>query len=121
MGAPKPLPGQMGYKMSESAILEKEAKEMELRLTSLQTKLKEDSLANPAKSSGSKWGSAKAEKGSLGSYAKEVQDKHKKKMDGYANGTLGSSLGAAARKATTQPQPLIEETFVEKGLFDLFY
>lgn len=114
MGAPKPLPGQMGYKMSESAILEKEAKEMELRLTSLQTKLKEDSLANPAKSSGSKWGSAKAEKGSLGSYAKEVQDKHKKKMDGYANGTLGSSLGAAARKATTQPQPLIEETFVEK-------
>ena len=35
-GQPKPLPGQAGYKVAASDILEKESSEMEIRLRMLQ-------------------------------------------------------------------------------------
>lgn len=79
-GAPKPLPGQAGYKISETEILTREAKEMEDRLKMLHEKVKEEESAVPEKSGGARWKSARSDKGSIRAYAKDVQEKHKTKM-----------------------------------------
>jgi hypothetical protein len=81
-GQPKPLPGQAGYKASTSDVLEKESSEMEVRLRMLQDKIKqqqEQAAAEP-KMGGSRWRSARTDKGSVTAYAKDVQDKHKQRM-----------------------------------------
>lgn len=79
-GAPKLLPGQAGYKVSETERLAREAKEMEDRLKILHEKVKEEEQAIPEKSGGARWKSARADKGSIRDYAKDVQEKHKTKM-----------------------------------------
>ena len=80
--------------MSEAQVLEREAKEMEARLKYywqilrlihfsinifriLQERLKEDEVTADTsdKSSGSKWKSARQDKGSIRSYAKDVHEK----------------------------------------------
>lgn len=81
-GQPKPLPGQAGYKTSASDVLEKESTEMEARLRMLQDKIKQQQEQNDAepKKGGSRWRSARTDKGSVTSYAKDVQEKHKQRM-----------------------------------------
>jgi hypothetical protein len=102
-GAPKPLAGQAGYKLSASDILEKESTEMEVRLRMLQVppkfipqptgkrrifamyqeKIKqqqEQADAEPKKG-GSRWRSARQDKGSVTAYAKDIQEKHKTRMN----------------------------------------
>jgi hypothetical protein len=74
-GAPKPLPNQAGYNANPTEHLESEAKDMEVRLQMLQLRMQqqqEDDEATP-KPGGSRWGSARADKGSTTRYAKDVQ------------------------------------------------
>lgn len=82
---PQPLPGQAGYRQSESAVLDREAKEMEQRLKQLQERMQRqqaaDAAAGISASSGSgRWKSARAEKGSIRAYGRDVQEKHKKRQ-----------------------------------------
>lgn len=83
-GSAKPLPGQSGYKESRTALLEKEALEMEQRLKMLQEQMQQQNEAEEkartlsGSSDGSRWKSASTKRGSLSSYAKDVNDKIKK-------------------------------------------
>ncbi len=69
--------------MSESTALEKEAKEMELRLQILQDRLaqqqQETEKTQKASSNGLRWKSSNPEKGTVRSYGKEVTEKFKVK------------------------------------------
>jgi len=61
-------------------VLDKEAREMEIRLRNLQDKMKmqqleDESISRPG---GSRWGSARADKGSINNYGKEVREKQMK-------------------------------------------
>lgn len=80
-GTVKPLPGQAGYKQNETDFLEREAKEMEVRLQMLQSRMQQQNLddAALAKTGGSRWKSARTDKGSVTSYAKDVQERIKKR------------------------------------------
>lgn len=80
-GKPKPLPGQLGYNTKATDVLEREAKEMEQRLRTLQEKLQLEQQidAGVPKKGGSRWKSARTDKGSVTNYAKDVQEKYKKK------------------------------------------
>lgn len=80
-GAPKPLAGQSGYKVSDSELLDKEARDMEIRLKNLQERMKMQQLEDESidRPGGSRWGSARVDKGSLNSYAKDVKEKAVKK------------------------------------------
>ena len=57
---------------------------MEVRLKSLQERMLQHNLEDVAtpKFGGSRWKSARPDKGSVLSYAKDVQDKHRKKNSG---------------------------------------
>lgn len=69
--------------MAESAILEKEAKEMELRLQVLQDRLMQQQLeaekTQKTSANGCRWKSSNPEKGSVRAYGKEVTEKFKTK------------------------------------------
>jgi hypothetical protein len=67
--------------------LEKDAKEMEVRLKMLQERMLQQQLADEAvlKPGGSRWGSARTDKGSIKSYAQDVQEKHKKRAAAAAD------------------------------------
>lgn len=112
--APKPLAGQAGYKMTESAMLEKEAKEMEMRLSSLQMRMKSEESASTTTTSGSKWGSSQAGKGSVTNYAKDIQEKHKKRSEMYASGQLNASQ---TRRQEKEPIAVVAEpSFRDKAV-----
>ncbi|RYH05291.1 hypothetical protein EON65_45120, partial [archaeon] len=83
-GAPKPLPGQSGYKAAESDLLEKDAREMEVRLQLLQERMRqqnEELEKSQQRNGGSKWKNAKPEKGSIRQYGTEVREKAKGRVD----------------------------------------
>ena len=68
----------------EADTLDKEANEMERRLKSLQERMQkqnEEDVATP-KFGGSRWKSARPDKGSVLSYAKDVHEKHRKTNNG---------------------------------------
>ena len=62
-------------------MLDKEAKEMERNLKNLQARMQQQSIENEAvpKFGGSRWKSARPDKGTVKSYAKDIQDKHRQK------------------------------------------
>lgn len=67
--------------MSEAEALDREAKEMEQRLKTLQDRMQQQQMEDEAvpKFGGSRWKSARPDKGSVLSYAKDVQEKYRKK------------------------------------------
>jgi hypothetical protein len=82
LGLPQPLAGLAGYMASTCEVLEKVSSELVGRLRMLQDKIKqqqEQAAAEPKKG-GSRWRSARTDKGSVTAYAKDVQDKHKQRM-----------------------------------------
>mmetsp|Transcript_28190 Transcript_28190/g.40143 ORF Transcript_28190/g.40143 Transcript_28190/m.40143 type:complete len:589 (+) Transcript_28190:35-1801(+) len=116
-GAAKPLPGQPGYKVSETSVLEKDAKEMESRLKMLQERMKlqqQEAEANTKMAgagSNSRWKSSKPEKGSIRGYAKDIQEKHKKRAEAEGGGdpvlrnTMMNSTDSGKRALSKQPNP----------------
>ena len=114
-GAPKPLPGEAGYKKEKaSEVLEKETREMELKLKMLQERMQNDAMMNKSVSkqdcvNGNKWNSSREDKGSFTSYAKDLQEKYKKQtsnipMSSILSGTIDPALKATAnaRRANRQ-------------------
>ena len=143
-GKAKPLPGQAGYKVwivlliafilafrvycpslitdkmkvSTTEVLESEAKEMELRLRALQERMQQEQLADSAvvKKGGSRWRSARTDKGSVTSYAKDVQEKYKKKSAADGGGDPVMRAPASVRRAARET--MAAETFSSKGTND---
>jgi len=80
-GRPVPLPGEAGYGVNSTDALERDTRAMEAQLQMLQLRMSmqvEDD-ANTAKfKDGSRWTSARTDKGSATRYAKDVQAKHKR-------------------------------------------
>jgi hypothetical protein len=114
-GAPKPLPGQAGYKATETDLLQKDTENMEARLQMLQERMKQqqaETAESSARAGGSAtWGSARKDKGSVGSYAKEVQEKFKKKLDStVSKESLLRGTASARRLLQTE-----EVNFKNKG------
>lgn len=81
-GQAKPLPGQAGYKVSNTELLEKESREMEMRLKMLQEKMEQQQIEDSSKPrvGGARWRSARTDKGSVTAYSKDVQENYKKKF-----------------------------------------
>jgi hypothetical protein len=71
-------------RQSEVDVLDKEAKEMEKNLKNLQARMQQQSIEDEAvpKFGGSRWKSARPDKGTVKSYTKDIQDKHRKKASG---------------------------------------
>ena len=71
----------MYCRQCEVDMLDKEAKEMERNLKNLQARMQQQSIEDEAvpKFGGSRWKSARPEKGTVKSYAKDIQDKHRQK------------------------------------------
>ena len=69
------------YRLSQVDILDIEAKEMERNLKNLQERMLQQNIDDEAtpKYGGSRWKSARPDKGSVTSYAKDIQEKHRKK------------------------------------------
>lgn len=80
------MPGQPGYKVNETDVLEKDTREMEMRLQMLQERMRQQNLeADKLKQqtgSSSKWKGSKVEKGSIRQYGKEVTEKVKRRLVG---------------------------------------
>lgn len=107
-GAPKPLPGQPGYKATESDLLEKDAREMEARLQLLQEKMRqqnEELEKNQQRNGGSKWKNAKPDKGSIRQYGTEVRDKAKGRVDStlLLTGKPSASYQTSTLMSSTAP------------------
>ena len=62
-------------------VLEKEAKDMEFQLKQLQSRMQQQQMEDDAvvKTGGCRWKSARPDKGSVLTYAKDVQDKYRSK------------------------------------------
>lgn len=90
------MPGQAGYKQNETEYLEKEAKDMEVRLQLLQARMQQQNEddAALAKPGGARWRSARTDKGSVTAYAKDVQERIKKRAGLGASQPQGSSGSA---------------------------
>lgn len=76
-GPAKPLPGQKGYKSKKSELLENDAATMERKLNALRQQLVDDKIKreNVNIVGGSRWKSARADKGSVRNYAQDVLTK----------------------------------------------
>jgi hypothetical protein len=74
-----------GFRAKETDLLQKDTEDMEARLAMLQEKMRQqeaESAKSSAKAGGqATWGSARLDKGSVGTYGKEVKDKFKKQLD----------------------------------------
>lgn len=68
-------------RVNEVDVLEREAKEMEVQLKALQNRMQQQQLEDDAvvKTGGCRWKSARPDKGTVLSYAKDVQDKYRSK------------------------------------------
>ena len=66
--------------MTENDALEKETKEMEMRLQMLQERLSQQKLDEKPTTNGARWKSSKPEKGSIRAYGKEVTEKFRTKQ-----------------------------------------
>jgi hypothetical protein len=71
------------HRVSEVNMLDREAKEMERNLKNLQERMLQQNIEDEAtpKYGGSRWKSARPDKGSVTSYAKDIQEKHRKKSN----------------------------------------
>lgn len=114
-GSPSPLPGQPGYNVKASDVMARETTEMEVALARLKTDLEaeaEKRNAAESKFGGSRWRSARVDRGSVHSYAQDVKNRFQQRRqqapsngDVLARGCLGSQgrtkthAGAGARAA----------------------
>mmetsp|Transcript_28563 Transcript_28563/g.37396 ORF Transcript_28563/g.37396 Transcript_28563/m.37396 type:complete len:509 (-) Transcript_28563:116-1642(-) len=75
-GKPKPLPGQAGYGAKVSTKLEDETVQMENKLRVLRDQMAQEQLRRDSSSKvgGSRWRSARADRGTVRNYAKDVKD-----------------------------------------------
>ena len=91
------LPGK-GKKMSESQALERDAKEMEKRLRLLQERMKaqQDEDATLSRPGGTRWGSARPDRGTATMYNRDMQEKHKKRSADSIN--YKENIAASAYK-----------------------
>lgn len=106
-GPPAPLPGQPGYRARPSEAMAVETAEMEERLSRLKTDLmvqaEEREAAGP-RIGGSRWRSARTDRGSVRAYAKDVKSRHQEQLRQrpphgiFASGGVGVG-GAGARAA----------------------
>lgn len=79
---------------------------MEARLQQLQDKMKQQQLEESSKKSGtSNWKSATAEKGSVKNYAKDLQEKHRKRSEATGGGTALLSATSGGRRAQRANAP----------------
>ena len=86
-GAPKPLPGERGYKQRESDRLAEETRQMELNLLKLQKQMAQSRVERQQNPAGGRWRSAATNRGSLRKYGDSVrQGQHKR----AANRSKGS-------------------------------
>eukprot|EP00937_MAST-01D_sp_MAST-1D-sp2_P005970 g5970.t1 len=96
-GAAPPLPGQRGFrKGNESKRLEQEARNMETRLQSLRNELNKSREAREHGKGGGGWRSARADRGGLKGYAKDVRGR---KPGARKNGASRATAGGAAKQA----------------------
>jgi hypothetical protein len=110
-GAPKPLPGQVGYNVTESQVLEKNAREMEMRLQLLQERMRQQNAEQSQRPAGStRWKGSKLEKGSVTQYGREMSEKVKQRLSGASNdlyltarpqATLSGNFGSRSCADTT--------------------
>ena len=114
-------------RVSETTILERDAKEMEARLKMLQERMRlqqQEAEANAklaGAGSNSRWKSSKTEKGSIRSYGKEVQEKHKKRTEESGGDTsirsavmTSSSIDVSASRRKQAEYPSAG-SFLSKG------
>ncbi|CAM9659255.1 unnamed protein product [Hapterophycus canaliculatus] len=142
-GTPAPLPGQPGFRVRPSESMAQEAAEMEERLAHLKTDLATEAemreAAGPRKG-GARWRSARRDRGSVRSYAKDVKIRHKQQLQQrpshgiFAPGgkevtrwgiedTLEwlDSLGLGRHKGVFQQNEISGPILLEVGLDDLDY
>lgn len=121
-GTPAPLPGQPGFGTTTSDVMERETAEMEERLAKLKDDLSAEAEAREAASKvgGSRWRSARVDRGSVRSYANDVKLRHQYRLQrrpphgisssrggrghgtaaaGFAGGIINPQAGAGARAA----------------------
>ncbi len=82
-GPPAPLPGQPGFRAKPSESMARETKEMEERLARLKTDLAAEAEMREAagpRAGGSRWRSARTDRGSVRAYAKDVKIRHKQQL-----------------------------------------
>eukprot|EP01032_Pedospumella_encystans_P022955 gene22955-26000_t len=111
-GAPKPLPGQAGYKETETDRLKKDADDMEARLLLLQDKMRSQIGEGGAQAGSGKWSSARTDKGSIRAYGKEVNDKVKKKQEA----TGGGDPAMRSTLSSKRPSKAAEVDFKSKDV-----
>lgn len=111
-GHPSPLPGQPGFRVRPSEVMAREAAEMEKRLARLKKDLANETreAAGP-RTGGARWRSSRADRGSVGMYAKDVKIRHQQQLQKrpphgiFASGSVGAGgqikpqAGAGARAA----------------------
>ena len=111
-GTPAPLPGQPGFRAQPSEAMARETAEMEERLARLKTDLAAEAEMRDAagpRAKGSRWRSARADRGSVRAYAKDVKIRHKQQLQqrpphgifATGNGSGGAGLGGGK---AAQPQ-----------------
>jgi hypothetical protein len=100
-------------------ILEKEAKEMEIRLRMLQERMQTQNLEDAASTLGGttgKWKSSNQSKGSLIRYGKDVKEKHIKKF-GNEDPALRSTAGGRRTNRQSAEPSIPVGNFKVKGIY----
>lgn len=87
--------------MTEGDVLEKEAKEMEMRLQVLQERLTQQKMDETKPAGASRWKSSRPEKGSIRAYGKDVTDKFRTRIlerenSSESNTRMSSTMPSAA-------------------------
>lgn len=99
-GTPAPLPGQPGFRAKPSESMARETKEMEERLARLKTDLAAEAEMREAagpRAGGSRWRSARTDRGSVRAYAKDVKTRHKQQLQQRPpHGIFATGGGGAA-------------------------
>jgi hypothetical protein len=94
-GKPKELPGKPGFKKKESDKLEDETAVMESRLKQLRMTMMEEKKKReeqlPLKHGGNRWRSAREDRGSVTTYAKDLQEKISRPKSKEGTNTTGTS------------------------------
>lgn len=105
-GSPSPLPGQPGFNAKTSDVLARETTEMEVVLARLNTDIEaEEEIRNAAESKfgGARWRSARIDRGSVRSYAKDVKNRfqqHREQAPPHGVVSTRGSLGSQGRVKT---------------------
>lgn len=97
-GSPAPLPGQPGFRATTSEVMQRETAEMEERLAKLNDELSAEAEAREAAGSkvgGSRWRSARVDRGSVRAYANDVKFRHRYRLQQRPPHGIFASRGEA--------------------------